>query len=404
MQIKKFSKKQAEILKFIEEDAHYLICDGAVRSGKTIVMVMAFLIWAMSNFNRCNFAICGKTVSNAERNVLKPLQALDGLPYSMTYKLSNRMLTVKCGGIENCFYLFGGKDESSYMLIQGITLAGVLLDEVALMPKSFVDQAMARTLTFSNAKIWFNCNPESPAHWFYQEWVKEAENKGAKHLHFLMDDNPVMTEKEIRRASEQFSGVFYDRYILGKWVLAEGLVFPMFTEENHVTNNLPDKFDEYHISIDYGTLNPCAMLLWGLDYTSRNAVCIKEYYHDGRKQKRQLTDEEYYADLEAFAGNLPIQFIVVDPSAASYIACIRKHSRFTVKQADNAVLDGIRLSGALLSGGHIKIHSSCENFIRELRTYCWDDKSTEDKVIKDNDHCADSFRYYCTTVLRKLRW
>ena len=146
------------------------------------------------------------------------------------------------------------------------------------------------------------------------------------------------------------------------------------------------------------------MLLWGLKYSTKTAYCIREYYHDSRQKKRQLTDEEYYTALETLARDMPIQFIVVDPSAASFIATIKKRGRFAVKKADNVVLDGIRLSGALLNDGHIKIHRSCKNFARELRTYCWDDKAAEDKVVKENDHACDSFRYYCMTVLRKLRW
>ena len=177
MKIEKISKKQKEILKFAYSDEETLICDGAVRSGKTIMMITAFVIWATENFDRTNFAICGKTVSNAERNIVRPFQQIEDLPFTLNYKISTRMLTVKCGKKENYFYLFGGKDESSYALIQGLTLAGVLFDEVALMPQSFVDQAIARTLSFKNAKIWFNCNPESPNHWFYTEWITNTERK-----------------------------------------------------------------------------------------------------------------------------------------------------------------------------------------------------------------------------------
>ena len=177
MEISKFSNKQAEILKFAYSNEETIVCDGAVRSGKTIVMSLAFVLWAMETFDRTNFAICGKTVTNAERNILKPFQQIEGLPFALSYKVSTRMLTVKCGKKENYFYLFGGKDESSYALIQGLTLAGVLFDEVALMPQSFVDQAIARTLSYKNAKIWFNCNPESPNHWFYKEWIASKEKQ-----------------------------------------------------------------------------------------------------------------------------------------------------------------------------------------------------------------------------------
>ena len=255
MRLSKPSEKQLQIMDFILDERDTLICDGAVRSGKTIIMIYAFIVWAMEFFNSTNFAICGKTVSNAERNILHPFQQIEQNKYSLFYKVSTRMLTVKCGKKENYFYLFGGKDESSYALIQGLTLAGVLFDEVALMPRSFVDQAIARTLSYKNAKIWFNCNPESPNHWFYKEWIKDNP-KNAKRLHFLMSDNPILGKKEIARAEALFSGVFYERYILGRWVRAEGIIFPDFANNPlpYIIpfENIPKRFRWCEVGFDLG--------------------------------------------------------------------------------------------------------------------------------------------------------
>ncbi len=402
MEINEFSKKQAEILKFAYSDEETLICDGAVRSGKTIVMALAFVLWAMNSFDRTNFAICGKTVSNAERNILRPFEQIEGMPFMISYKLSNRMLTVRCGKKENYFYLFGGKDESSYALIQGLTLAGVLFDEVALMPQSFVDQAIARTLSYKKAKLWFNCNPESPNHWFYTEWLSNKE-KEYKHLHFLMSDNPILGEDEIRRAESLFTGVFYDRYIRGLWVIAEGLVYPMFDKKRHVPDKyeaLSDMFFEYYISIDYGTINPCSMGLWRLEGDKR-AVRLKEVYYDSKKKKKQLTDEEYYSLLEELAGDKQITAVVVDPSAASFIETIRRHGKFTVRKANNDVIDGIRVTGAMLQNDKIFFDKSCEDSIREFGVYRWDEKSAKDQVIKEFDHAMDDIRYMCNTIFKK---
>ncbi|MCD8086477.1 MAG: PBSX family phage terminase large subunit, partial [Clostridiales bacterium] len=242
MKIEKLSEKQFQIFAFAVSDVPFLICDGAVRSGKTVCMASAFVMWAMDQFDRHNFAICGKTVANAERNVLAPLLTVENLPYRMRYNRAERKMICRCGRRENYFYLFGGKDESSYTLIQGITLAGVLLDEVALMPRSFVDQALARTLTFYNAKIWFNCNPESQMHWFNQDWIipTDAGERNAKHLHFLMSDNPTLGPAELKKAESMFTGVFYQRYILGLWAAAEGLVYDMFSEQRNVADALPE--------------------------------------------------------------------------------------------------------------------------------------------------------------------
>lgn len=396
MRFESLSKKQLDIFKFIVSDDYALICDGSVRSGKTTIMSAAFVVWAMDTYDRTNFGICGKTVQSAERNVLKPLQELEDLPYTMTYKVSTRVLTVRCGNKVNWFYLFGGKDESSYMLIQGITLAGVLFDEVALMPKSFVEQALSRAISYEQPKYFFNCNPESPNHYFYKEWI-EQEREGVRHIHFCLEDNPVLTPAMIERTKAMYTGVFYDRYIRGLWVLAEGLVYPMFSRGRHVTDSAGGP-GEYYICIDYGTVNPTAMGLWRVH--GGRAWMEREYYHDSRKTMRQKTDEEYYQDLEAFAGETRVELVLVDPSAASFKECIRRHGRFRVMDADNRVMDGIRFTGAMLSAGRIKIHSSCVNTIREFGVYQWAEKKTEDAVVKENDHSMDQMRYLCQT----LRW
>ena len=359
-------------------------------------MVSAFVIWAMDRYDRTNFGICGKTVQSAERNILKPLQENEDLPYSMSYKVSTRVLTVSCGNKVNWFYLFGGKDESSYMLIQGITLAGVLFDEVALMPKSFVEQALARTISYEKPKYFFNCNPESPSHYFYKEWI-ETPKEGTRHLHFLLEDNPTLTDQMIRRTKEMYSGVFYDRYIRGLWVVAEGLIYAFFDRKTHVTSEIPEA-GRYYISCDYGTLNPFSAGLWCVK--DGRAVRIREYYWSGREQSAMKTDEDYYSELERLAGNLPIECVVVDPSAASFIATIRRHGRFLVRKAKNDVLPGIRLTAAMLQAGAIKIGENCKDSIREFGLYRWEEKGEIDKPVKENDHAMDDIRYFAYTVLR----
>ena len=361
-------------------------------------MSMAFVLWAMQNYDRTNFAICGKTVQAAERNILKPLMEIDGLgvALSMHYKVSTRILTVRCGDRTNWFYLFGGKDESSYMLIQGITLAGVLFDEVALMPRSFVEQALSRAISFEHPKYFFNCNPESPQHWFYKEWI-ENERENTQHIHFLLEDNPILTPQMIERTKAMYSGVFYDRYILGKWVLAEGLIYPMFGD-SCVVDEEPLTEGEYYISCDYGTLNPFSAQLWHWD--GKTATCLREYYYSGRETQRNKTDEEYCTEIGRLAGDLPIRSIVVDPSAASFIEVLRR-KQYIVRKAKNDVLNGIMLTARYLQDGTIKIHQRCKDSIREFGLYRWDDKATEDRPIKENDHAMDSIRYFAFTILRE---
>ena len=394
MKIKKVSKKQKQILKFIESDNLYLICDGAVRSGKTVFMSAAFVIWAMQYYDRTNFAICGKTVQSAERNVLKPLQENESLPYTMSYKVSTKVLTVRCGNKENYFYIFGGKDESSYMLIQGITLAGVLFDEVALMPRSFVEQALSRAISFEHPKYWFNCNPESPNHYFYKEWLEE-QKEGTTHLHFLLEDNPILTPQMIERTKAMYSGVFYDRYIRGLWVIAEGIIYPMFGKDS-IVPTIERKYSRYVISMDYGIQNPTAMLLWG--FCDGVWYQVDEFYHSGRETSQQKTDQDYYEDLERLAGDRYIDWLIIDPSATSFIALVKQKRRFKVRKAHNDVIDGIQKTASAIQQGKIKVNDCCKRTIKEYGLYSWDQKADEDRPIKDNDHAMDATRYFVNTM------
>lgn len=315
------SAKQKKILAFPYSKYDALICDGAVRSGKTSIMVWAFVRWAMERFSGQRFGIAAN-VDSASKNIIVPLisMSLAKERYTMRWRRAEKVLEVTRGPVKNYFEVFGGKDESSFALIQGRTLAGVLLDEVVLMPRSFVEQALTRC-SVDGAKLWFSCNPGSPQHWFYTDWIQRHEERNALYLHFEMTDNPGLSEKTLERYQTMFAGVFYDRYVRGLWCLAEGLIYPMFDRARHVTSERGGP-GEYYIAIDYGTINPTAMGLWRI--ADGGAVMEREYYHDSRAEGRQKTDEEYYRDLEEFAGGTPVKCILIDPSAASFKECIRR--------------------------------------------------------------------------------
>ena len=379
------SLQQKKILAFPYSKYDAIICDGAVRSGKTSIMMWAFVRWAMENFSGQRFGICGKTVDSCSKNIIVPFTAmtLAKEKYTMRWRRSEKILEVRRGTTTNWFEVFGGKDESSAALIQGRTLAGVLLDEVALMPRSFVEQALARCSVDGNKK-WFSCNPESPQHWFYLEWIKKHDERNTLYLHFTMRDNPGLTEKVIEQYESMFSGVFYDRFIRGLWVVAEGLVYPMFDERN-ITDEVPES-GEYYMSCDYGTLNPFSAGLWC--WNGKVATRVREYYYSGRDERSNKTDEEYYIELEKLAGDLPVKSVVIDPSAASFIEVIRRHKRFRVQKAVNDVIPGIATTARYIQDGTIKVYRSCKDAIREFGLYRWDEKSTEDKPIKENDHSS----------------
>lgn len=398
-----FSEKQREILKFPYMGYDALIADGAVRSGKTICMSLSFFLWGMGNFTDCAFAMCGKSVGAVQRNIVTPLLGIKYLQeqFDIKYNRADHVIIARRGGRENRFYLFGGKDESSAALIQGITLAGVLLDEVALMPRSFVEQALARC-SVSGSKLWFNCNPEGPEHWFRKEWILKPEKHNALHLHFTMDDNPALTPEIRERYKSMYSGVFYERFVEGRWVMSEGLIYDMFDPDKHTYTD--DKapaslhFDGVRtVACDYGTTNPTVFLdIYEYDGT---AYVDREYRWDSREEHRQKTDEEYADDMEAFLHGDQCA-IIVDPSAASFIAALRRRGLYVIA-ADNEVLGGIRRTATLIQQGKLLINKTCAPLIGEMGTYLWDEKSCKlgiDKPLKEKDHGADALRYFSNSL------
>ena len=395
-----FSPKQRRVLTWwrpgsADADKQAVICDGAVRSGKTLCTGLSFFCWAMSSFQNRSFALCGKTIVSVRRNLLSELlPLLENMGFRCRQQVSRNLLQVRLGGRRNTFYLFGGKDEGSAALIQGITLAGALLDEVALMPRSFVEQTAARC-SVPGSRLWFSCNPESPGHWFYREWIQKAEEKQALRLQFSMADNPGLSREVLERYQGMFEGTFYRRFVLGEWVAAEGLVYDFFDED--MVQDVPEgRMEEWYISCDYGTVNPTSMGLWG----RRGGVWyrVKECYYDARAVHRQRTDEEHADALAELAGERSIRAVVADPSAASFIEVLRRRG-WRVRRAENEVLSGIRLTARLLKTGRLVICRGCQDAIREFSLYRWEDRDGgQDRVRKEHDHAMDEIRYFAATV------
>ena len=427
-----FSRKQKQVLTWWCKDSPVhdkdgIIAGGAIRSGKTVSMSLSFAMWAMSTFNGQNFAMCGKTIGSFRRNVLFWLKLmLKSRGYSVIDRRADNLIIIRKSDTENYFYIFGGKDERSQDLIQGITLAGVFFDEVALMPESFVNQATGRC-SVEGSKFWFNCNPDGPYHWFKVNWIdkstgylgkerveqirkkaaEEEKDPGLKeilYLHFTMDDNLSLSEEIKARYRSMYIGVFFKRYILGLWAAAEGVIYDMFDPEKHV-KNIKEFFQilvngNRYVSCDYGTQNATVFLLWNKGIDGK-WYCIREYYYSGRDKGKQKTDAEYADDLKKWLDGTRIKAMIVDPSAASFIAELRKRG-YKVIKANNDVLDGIRLVGMLLNLEMLIFSSSCTETIKEFASYIWDDKAAEhgeDKPVKQHDHGCDAVRYFVSTVL-----
>ena len=374
-----------------------IICDGAVRSGKTMCMYLAFVAWMFSRFDGGAFAVCGRSVNAVRRNIITPFTPiLREMGFVCRENVTGGLMDVTLGDRTNRLYYFGGNNADSAGRIQGITLSGVLFDEVALMPREFVEQAVARCSP-ENAKLWFNCNPGHPQHWFHREWIQKAGEKNALYLRFTMEDNPALNEAVRARYRSLYTGAFYRRYIEGEWCAAEGLVYPMFSPEKHVVSELPRAFERYAVSCDYGTVNPSAFGLWG--QTGGTWTRLREYYWDSRQQGQQRTDEEHYRALEKLAGGLPLAFVACDPSAASFMECIRRHGRYIVISARNDVLAGIRQVADALLAGRLKFHERCGDCIREFGLYCWEEGAGRDIPRKENDHAMDDVRYFTVTAM-----
>lgn len=418
-----FSKKQRQVMNWWMDNTpvhacNGIIADGAIRSGKTVSMSLGFIFWAMETFKEQNFIMAGKTISSFKRNVLQNLKRmLTSRGYHWIHHLSGdtpNMLEVTRKGRTNYFYIFGGKDEASQDLVQGITAAGAFFDEAALMPESFVNQATGRC-SVAGSKWWFNCNPAGPMHWFKTGWIDKCKEKGLIYLHFTMDDNLSLNAEIKARYGSMYAGVFFLRYIKGLWAVAEGLIYTMCTDGNYYTDaERPaalKSIAQKYITVDYGTANPCVFLeIWD---DGETVWVDREYRWDSRSEEArrtgnpQKTDAQYADDMTEFMGTRPEDqcTVVVDPSAASFITELRGRG-FYVKAADNEVLDGIRVTATLFAQRNLMINKSCAGLRSELQSYVWDDKATErgeEKPVKQLDHGPDALRYYCFTVLPKWR-
>lgn len=397
-----YTAKQRELLRLWQKNKlkRINLLEGSVSSGKTWISLVLWSFWVATSSRNGNYLMVAKTLTSLRRNCLDLLEDLVGTA-NFTYSLSKKEGSL----FGRRIYLEGVNDARAESKIRGMTLTGAYCDEVTLFTKDFFSMLLSR-LRQDGAKLIGTTNPDSPYHWLRTEYIERAEKGEIDMLtmKFLIEENTFLPEEYVENAKKEHVGVFYDRFILGEWVVANGLVYPNFDEKKHVIDYSPPKKDEkdnglYYISIDYGTQNPCSMGLWRLE--DGKAIRIREYYHDGRKTRSQLTDEDYYTELEILAGDRSIQFVIVDPSAASFIACIKKHGRFSVKKGANDVLDGIRVTATLLNTGRILFDRSCTDTIKEFKTYSWDENASADSVVKENDHAMDDIRYFCYTVLRR---
>lgn len=382
-----------------------VIADGAVRSGKTTAVAYGFLLWSMSSFDGYNFGLCGKTIRSFERNVLNPMKVIcASLGYSYKDHKSENMVEIidRRTRRTNRYYMFGGNDERSQDLIQGITLAGLLLDEVVLMPESFVNQGLAR-LSVTGAKVWMTCNPEGLMHYVKRRFIDRYNESKLLYVHFTMDDNYSLSDERREFYKSQFTGVFYRRYVLGEWCLASGLVMSAFNKDTMVIPQQDEKkYSMCYVSGDYGTTNPTALLYIGYNDRLQCFDVLDEYYYDSKETEIQKSDDEYVRDIRAFVGGRPVIRAFFDPAAASLIVALRGAHVFNrLEAAINDVDAGIKWTNMMFSTGRLRIADKCVNLIKELQVYSYDEDASiekgKDVVRKEMDHAVDALRYFCYT-------
>lgn len=413
---KPFSKKQLQILTWWcpdspVKDYNGIIADGAVRSGKTVAMSISFALWAMESFTEQNFALCGKTIGSLRRNVINILkQQLISRDYEVEEKRSENLLIVSKGKVTNFFYTFGGKDESSQDLIQGMTLAGVLFDEVALMPQSFVEQAEARC-SVEGSKLWYNCNPKGPSHYFKTEYIDDGnlEKKKLLYLHFTMDDNLTLSEAIKERYKNQFKGVFYERNILGLWVTAEGKIYISFTKDNIIDRKQwyeRDKDGKYihplrknillcTIGVDFGgngssTAFTCTAFTKGF----RECVTVKE-----KRIKHDIDPAEleklFVAFVKECQAEYPVRSAYCDSAEQILIrglrrAAVKSKLAIDIKNARKGeIIDRIRFGLTMFAQNRFFILSDCKETIQAYNDAVWEDKK-EDVRLDDGTTNIDS--------------
>ncbi len=413
-----YSEKQKQLLRLFKQKElrRINILHGSVRSGKTWISLVLWAFWMLTMPEDAAYLMVAKTLTSLRRNCLDLLETLVGKS-NFSYSLAAKQAVL----FGRTVYLEGVNDARAESKIRGMTLQGAYCDELTLFTQDFFTMLLSR-LSMPEAKLFGTTNPDSPNHWLKSEYLDRSQELDLMEMRFTIDDNEFLDPEYVRQLKREYTGVFYERFILGNWVIAEGLVYPMFSEKEHVVHVLPECCahpekgqGEYYISVDYGTKNPFSAGLWCV--SGGGATRIAEYYYDGRKSKKPRTDEEHYAALEKLirhevwnsgrrtVESYPIQCVVIDPSAASMIECIRRHGSFSVRAAKNDVIPGIGITGSLLAAGKLKIHADCKDCIREFGIYSWDEKAKGDQVIKENDHAMDDTRYFCYTILRRLfRW
>ena len=365
------------------------LLEGSVSSGKTWISLVLWGFWIATMPSDKLYLMVGKSLTTLKRNCLVLLEELFGT-FNFTFSTSAKEAYL----FGRRILLEGANDARSEGKIRGLTLQGAYCDELTLFPKDFFVMLLSR-LRVPGAKLIATTNPDSPQHWLKREYIDRMAELDMLTMRFLLDDNTTLDRQYVESVKKEYTGVFYNRFILGEWAIAEGLIYPQFDREKHIEQR-DNPQGEWYISVDYGTLNAFSAGLWCYDGTT--AYRAAEYYYSGRETRKQLTNAQYLQRIQQLAGSHKIECVIVDPSAASFIAELR-NADFTVRKGKNAVVDGIRRVSSALQAEKLRFSPDCKNCIREFGLYRWDESCSEDRPIKENDHAMDDVRYFVNTIM-----
>lgn len=386
-----YTEKQQVLMKLWKQNklCRLNILEGSVSSGKTWISLVLWAFWVATMPQDKLYLMCGKSLTTLKRNCLIPLEELIG-DSNFTFSLA-----AKEG------YLFGrrvllegGNDARSESKIRGLTLQGAYCDELTLFPRDFFVMLLSR-LRVPGAKLIATTNPDSPQHWLKTDYIDREDELDLLDMRFTLDDNTTLDAAYVNAIKAEYTGVFYDRFVRGEWCLAEGQIYPQFDPARHIKRECLSK-GKWYISVDYGTLNAFSAGLWR--YDGKTAYRAAEWYYSGRKTRKQLTNTQYLEQIQRLAEDKPIEAVIVDPSAASFIAELRQ-AGFTVRKGKNDVVNGIRKTAVALQQGWLLFSPVCTDCIREFGLYRWDEKALEDRPLKENDHAMDEVRYFVSTIM-----
>jgi len=396
--VAKLSKKQIDYIK--NGNARWNLLTGAVRAGKSYASLLN-IPRRLKYLPQGRRAIIGKTETTIMRNILDPLRDIVGKKYVSEIEGRKREATI----FGKKFYCIGANDARATKKLQGTGFQYVYGDEITTWPEEFFNMLKSR-LDKKNSKFDGTCNPEGPYHWLKQDII-DNEKLDVYHQHFTIDDNPFLSDEFVKQLKLEYTGVWYQRYILGKWVLAEGLVYPDF-DDNNLYDKLP-KIKQEWIAIDYGITNDTVFQHIGLGYDNKLYV-MHEYRWGEASSGSAKTDVQLREKLQEFIlkYNITPQWIFIDPSAKSFIVELYQHrkqfSQFgRVAKANNEVLDGIRRVSSLVANNRLMINPKLEKLTQEFNSYSWDSKKQEvgeDKPIKEHDHGLDALRYLINGIPR----